>query len=194
TAMDIRSKIALADDYIVKPFLFANLLYRIMMMLRLSVPARAVLVDQALRLPCYEPSHPFSGQPSFHHIAEKLPAYTACQGWAALEINLVNYHDLARTYGWPLVYTFISRISQAINRIVGPDLLVGHTGFDSAIVIVGPTVQIIQVERLLAPYFANFSQYCLGLSQLLTVQISLRHADDRAGLALSLPALRAALH
>lgn len=198
TAMDQRANLrraslVQADDYIVKPFPFDDLLYRMTAMIDWEGPDHNQLVERAINLPCYDHCHPATGLPCLHHIAAELPARSARPGWAALELSFANYRALFDAYGRPLVDGLAVNIGEAIRRIAGHDLLVGHTSFDLGVAIVGPVAKIAAAEALLINLLADLARPSAIHTPAQAVQISLRRADDRAGLRLSLPELRAAL-
>ncbi|NNJ10004.1 response regulator [Chloroflexales bacterium ZM16-3] len=196
TAMDQRGSarqpgLLPTDDYIVKPFPFDDLLYRITTMIDMDGYAHDDLVERALDLPCYDPHHPITGLPSLHQVASALPTRSARPGWAALEVSFANHAELIGAYGRAMVDGLAGQVGATLRRIAGPDLLVGHTGFDLGLLILGPADRLASAEPLLIERLARLSHARLSLTP--AIQLSLRHADDRAGLCLSLPELRAAL-
>jgi CheY-like chemotaxis protein len=198
TAMDRRddahySGLAPADDYIVKPFPFEDLLYRITTMLDLSTPAHDALVMRAIDLPCYGPHHPITGLLCLHEVASVLPARTARAGWAALEIAFANHAELAGAYGRAMVDGLAGQLGAAIRRIAGADLLVGHTGFDLGVVILGHADRLAAIEPLLAGHLVGLVRSRAARPGAPDVRLALRRADGLSGLCLSLPELRAAL-
>jgi hypothetical protein len=198
TAMDLVSELrpsALtpADDYIVKPFPFEDLIYRIVAMIGLDRSARSELVERALDLPCYARHHPITGALCLHELAVELPIRSARPGWAALEVSLANTSELIRAYGRPAVEGIASQLSEGIRRIAGPKLLVGHTSLDLAMTILGPASMINLVEQRLHEHSASLARPRASQPNALAPQIALRRADDSAGLCLSLLELRDAM-
>ncbi|NTV62541.1 MAG: response regulator [Oscillochloris sp.] len=199
TAMDRRGEIqweslAQANDYIVKPFPFDDLLYRITAMIDWQGLDHDSMVERAIALPCYNQLHPATGLPCLHHMAAELPLWSDQPGWLAFEISFTNHRLLLDTYGHPVVNGLASSIRVAISRSLHPDLLVGHTSFDLSIAVIGPAAQVAEAEALLIERFANLSHFQSIRPAAPAVHIWLRHADDRAGLRLGLRELRAALH
>jgi len=197
TAMDQRDDaqypgLAPTDDYIVKPFPFEDLLYRIVTMIDLGRADHDELVRRALDLPCYSPSHPVTGLPSLHRVASALPTHSVRAGWAALDVSFANYGELVGAYGRTLVDGLACQVAVAIRRAVdGDDLMVGHTGLDLAMLIFGPAGRLASLEPLLARRFDALSRAARPGAP--AARLALRRADDRAGHCLSLPELRAAL-
>lgn len=199
TAMDRRGEIqweslAQANDYIVKPFPFDDLLYRITAMIDWQGLDHDGMVERAINLPCYNQLHPATGLPCLHHLAAELPLWSDRPGWAAIEISFANHRSLLDIYGHPVVNGLASSIRVALSRSMNPDLLMGHTSFDLSIAIIGPAVQVAAAEALLVERFTDITHLHAIRPAAPAVQICLRRTDDRAGLRLSLPELRAALH
>ncbi|MBX0327070.1 response regulator [Oscillochloris sp. ZM17-4] len=198
TAMNLRGDsrhagLAPTDDYIVKPFPFEDLLYRITTMIDLDGPARSELVERAIGLPCYDPHHPATGLPCMHKVASALPARSARPGWAAIELSFANHAALVGAYGRAMVDGLAGQMGAAIRRVAGPNLLVGHTGFDLSVLILGRADAAAAAELLLAERIAGLFHIRAASPSAPAVRLALRRADDRAGLCLSLPELRAAL-
>jgi CheY-like chemotaxis protein len=182
-----------SDDYIVKPFPFEDLLYRITTMIDWVGSARDDLVGRAVGLPCYDHHHPATGLPCLHQVAAGLPARSAHPGWAAIEVSFANHRELIGAYGRPMVDGFAGRLGGAVRRAVGPGLLAGHTGFDLGVIILGPVAQVAAAEALLLERLASLTRPRTIFADAPVVQLALHRANDRAGFGLSLPALRAAL-
>lgn len=198
TAMDQRGEWrqagrAPADDYIVKPFLFEDLLYRISTLLAWPDEARDELSRRAAGLPCYDYYHPATGLPCLHSLAAALPAHTARRGWAAAEIAFANHRALIEAYGRPLVDGFAGQLGSAIRKAAGAELLVGHSGFDLRVAIVGPAGQVSLALSRLAARLDSLTRPRTILGDAPAPRLAMRHADDSAGYGLGLPALLAAL-
>jgi len=198
TAMDQRSNLywsgrVPADDYIVKPFPFADLLYRMTAMIAWAGPDHDELVERAINLPCYDRCHPATGLPCLHQLAAEVPIWSARPGWAAVELSLANHRALLDTYGHPLVDALAVGMGNAIYRVAGSGLLVGHTSFDLSVAIIGPSAQVAAAEMQLIIGLANLAYPRTDHVPAPRIQIGRRHASDQTGLHLSLPALRAAL-
>jgi hypothetical protein len=177
------------DDYLVKPFLAETLIDRVASLLPLDRGGHDRLVVRALRQPCHERTHLVTGLPCLHAIDRALSAATAEPGWAALGVSLAGYSHLARAMGRDRAEGLLARLGGLVARAAGEGALMGHTGFEGQIVVVGP-----------APIVAVAAARLVGASLARRIaprepdpQIILRRADDRVGLGLGLVALRAAL-
>jgi CheY-like chemotaxis protein len=181
------------DDYLVKPFLTEALIYRIAALLPLDAAAHDRLVALAEQLPCYEHAHPVTGLPCLHTLARGLPAATAEPGWAALGVSLAHFGGLVRSVGRAGAEGLLARLGSLAGR-AGAGLLVGHTGFDGQIGLIGPAEALEAAASAIAEAFAGLrrraAQVHPGLAPL---RLVLRHTGDGAGHSLSLAALRAAL-
>jgi CheY-like chemotaxis protein len=182
-----------ADDYIVKPFPFEDLLYRIVAMIDLGDHAHDELVARAVGLPCYARHHPITGLPCLHEMATELPIRSARPGWAALEVSLANIGELMRAYSRPALEGIAGRLGASTRRLAGPGLFVGHTGFDLALTIIGPADLVEQAEWRVHEHAASLARLRASQPDGPSPQITLRHADESDGLRLSLLALRRAL-
>lgn len=178
------------DDYLVKPFLAETLIDRVVGLLPLGRAAHDRLVVRALRQPCHEHTHPVTGLPCLHALDAALGIATATPGWAALGVRLSGQAHLARALGPDRAQDLLARLGGMVARAAGPGALVGHTGFDGQIAIVGP-----------APVVAAAATRLAGASLARRIgphepdpRLLLRRADDSVGLGLGLVALRAALH
>lgn len=198
TAMDLwgeaqRGRLSPIDDYLVKPFPFEVLLYRMIAMLSLDGAAHGRLVERALDLPCYDQHHPITGLPCLHELAAALPERTARPGWSAIDVSLADERELLLAYGRPVVASMASRLAGIARRVAGRDMLVGHSGFDTAITLLGPAPQVELAEQQLHERFATLSRVWGAGAQAPAPRLSLRRADERAGLGISLLDLYAAL-
>lgn len=181
------------DDYLVKPFLDEALVYRAAALLPLEGDGHDRLVARARALPCREHYHPVTGLPCFHSVDRGLRAATSSPGWAALGVSLASFTALVRSLGRGSAEGQLARLGGAVAS-AGAGLLFGHTGLDTQIVIVGPAERVaVAAERLassLAPLPGRAGQ---AWPTLQPPRLTVRHADDRAGLELDILALRAAL-
>jgi CheY-like chemotaxis protein len=182
-----------ANDYIVKPFPFEDLLYRIVAMIDLGDLAHGELVARAVGLPCYAPRHPITGLPCLHEMATELPIRSARPGWAALEVSLANTGELMRAYGRSGLEGIAGRLGANTRRLAGPGLFVGHTGFDLALTIIGPADLVEQAEWRIHEHAVGLARPRVSQPDAPAPQVALRHADESDGLHLSLLALRRAL-
>jgi CheY-like chemotaxis protein len=195
TAMDPwsepqRARISPISDYLVKPFPFEVLLYRIIGMLNLDGADHSQLVERAIGLPCYDQHHPTTGLPCMHGFAAALAARGAQTGWAAIEVSLADQHELLRSNGRPVVDAMAGRLAGIIRRLAGPEILVGHSAFDTAITVIGPSALVGTVERQIHERFAALAGIWAGGA---APTLALRRADGAAGLTINLLDLRAAM-
>lgn len=181
------------DDTLLKPFTFGMLLYRLTALLPLTSAAHTRLAANALVRPCLEDTHPITGLPSLHVLAEVLPAATAQPGWAALSLSLADMRRQARLRGRVGAEALLMRMAGALRSLDG-ELLVGHTGLDAQIAIVGPVAAVdraaVHVRRGLD------GAYALAARLAPTAPMPffrLRRADARSGYGLTLLDLRRAL-
>lgn len=199
TAMDTwslpqRLPVSPVDDYIVKPFPFEALVYRIATLLPLSPAAHNELARRALGLACFDYFHPVTGLPCLHMLARALPTYTASAGWAAASISLAHYAALSRAYGRQVSDGLLARLAGIVRRAAEEsELLIGHLGFEPQVSLVGPADPVKQALATIAERFARIrTPLPLGL-EAPTLRLDTRYADDSAGTNLGLLALRAAL-
>lgn len=182
------------DDYLVKPFLSEALLYRAVALLPLGPAAHDALSARALRLFCYEQAHPVTGLPCLHAFARDLPAATAAPGWAAVGVTLAPYAALVRAAGRAEAEALLARLGAIVARAARGGLLVGHPGLDAQVAVVGPAPRVAAAAEVVEAAFAAVSRRAgAAAPHLPAPRLLLRRADDAAGLALGLPALRAAL-
>ncbi len=194
SAMDLHApEYGLLDDTLVKPFSFGMLLYRLTALLPLTTAAHTRLAAYALAHPSIEATHPVTGLPGLHALAAALPAATAQPGWSALSLSLADFRRQARLRGRAGAEALLVRMADAL-RGMEDDLLIGHTGLDAQIVIVGPTPAVARAQ---ARAHADFSGvYALATRIAPNAPLPLfriRHADARHGLNLNLLDLRRAL-
>jgi CheY-like chemotaxis protein len=181
------------DDYLLKPFAFEALLYRIVALLPLDAAGHDRLVERARRLPCFEHFHPVTGLPCLHTLAAALPGLTAAPGWAAISVTLAGFPGLVRRLGRGGAEGLLARLG-GIARAAGAGLMVAHPGFDPQIALVGPADRLARAAAAVVERFMAVRRREAQLHpQQPPPRLYLRYADDGAGLALQLPALRAAL-
>jgi CheY-like chemotaxis protein len=182
------------DDYLVKPFLTEALIYRVAALLPLDPGAHDRLAARAQRLPCYEQAHPLTGLPCLHCLADALPAATAEPGWAAIGVRLTPLVALVRAMGRAEAEGLFARLGAIVARTAGRALLLGHTGFDGQIALVGPAERVAAAGEAIAasfePLLRRARQAAPGPP---APRLVLRRAGDDAGLRLGLAELRAAL-
>ncbi len=182
------------DDYFLKPFTFEALLYRVVALLPLGAAAHDRLAERARHVPCYEHCHPVTGLPCLHTLADALPTLTARPGWAAVSLTLAGFPALVRRHGRPAAEGFLARLGGLVRAASGPQVLAAHPGFDPQIALVGPAEAVAATIETVTVRFEGVRQWSSrSAPQLPLPRIHLRHADDQAGLAIGLPALRAAL-
>lgn len=182
------------DDYLLKPFTFEALLYRIVALLPLDAAGHDRLVERARRLPCLEHFHPVTGLPCLHTTARLLPAVTAAPGWAAVSVTLARFPLLVRQLGRPAAEGLLARLGGIAGGLAAPSLLVAHPGFDPQIAVVGPAATVdAAAAELLERFEAVRRHSARAHPQLPPPRLHLRRANDSAGVALELPALRKAL-
>jgi CheY-like chemotaxis protein len=181
------------DDYLLKPFAFEALLYRIVALLPLDAAGHDRLVERARRLPCFEHFHPVTGLPCLHTLAAALPGLTAAPGWAAISVTLAGFPGLVRRLGRGGAEGLLARLG-GIARAAAAGLMVAHPGFDPQIALVGPGDQLAQAAATIVERFRAVRRREAWLHPHLPApRLHLRYADERAGRGLELPALRAAL-
>ncbi len=181
------------DDYLLKPFTFESLLYRVVALLPLDPAGHDRLVERARQLPCFEHFHPVTGLPCLHTLAAALPRLTARPGWAAVSVTLAGFPSLVRRLGRGGAEGLLARLG-GIASVAGRGLVVAHPGFDPQIALVGPAGRLAQAAAAIVERFMAVRRREAQLHpHAPPPRLHLRYADDRAGLALQLPALRAAL-
>jgi CheY-like chemotaxis protein len=189
-----RGALSPLDDYFLKPFAFEALLYRVVSLLPLNPAGHDRLVERARRLPCFEHFHPVTGLPCLHTLDGRLPALTAAPGWAALSVELAGFPALVRARGRPAAEALLARLGGVMRAAAAPDVFVAHVGFDPRMAAVGPAAAVAEFARRAAERFeAVRRRAAQDAPHLPAPRLHLRHADDDAGLAINLPALRAAL-
>ena len=182
------------DDYLVKPFLSEALVYRVAALLPLDRAAHDRLAELALRLPCYDEAHPVTGLPCMHVLARGLGAATAAPGWAALGVSLAGFPGMVRALGRPQAEGLLARLGAIVGRAAGRELLVGHTGLDGELGVVGPAARVAIVGEAVTGAFAAVRRRAEQVAPYLPPpRLLLRRAGDGAGLGLGLNALRAGL-
>lgn len=131
-----------ADDYIIKPFLFEGLLYRLMTLLTLARDAKARLVTLTLGRPDFEHVHPITGIPGPQALAHALPRLTSGKSWAALTFNLGGFDLLLRTYDRATADDLLLRLTillrMVLSRRAGDTIFMAHPCYSWHITLVGP--------------------------------------------------------
>lgn len=189
-----RAALSPLDDYLLKPFAFEALLYRVVALLPLSPADHDRLVERARRLPCLEHFHPVTGLPCLHTLDGRLPELTGAPGWAALSVELAGFPALVRGRGRFGAEGLLARLGGVVRAAAGPELFAAHVGFDPRIAVVGPAAAVAAAEaRIVAGFEAVRGRAAESAPQLPQPRLHLRRADSGAGVALRLPALRAAL-
>lgn len=182
------------DDYLVKPFLSEALIYRVAALLPLDAAAHDRLVERARRLPCYAHYHPVTGLPCLHALDHGLHEATAAPGWAAVGIGLARFPALVRAIGRARAEGLLARLGGVVARAASGELLVAHAGLDPQVAVVGPAPRVAAVAEAVVVAFAALCRRLEpGAPGYPAPRLALRRADDSAGLAIGLPALRAAL-
>lgn len=162
TAMDEwlerrRGRAVGADDYIVKPFLFEGLLYRLAMLLALARDAQERLVTLTLRMPNFEHYHPVTGMPGPQALARALPRLTSGSAWAALTFEISGFDLLLRAYGRLAADDLLLRLASILRAALAwqsDDLLLAHPGYDWRLTVVGPARLLDGLGSQVAARFA----------------------------------------
>jgi len=182
------------DDYFLKPFTFEALLYRVAALLPLGAAAHDQLVARAQRFSCYEHFHPVTGLPCLHTLANALPALTGQPGWVATSVSIGGLAALTRRCGRPVAEGVLARLGALVRSVTGPEVFAAHPGFEPQVALVGPREAVAVATTSLAARFESLQQWTARCTPSLpTPRLRFFHTDDRAGLAIDLLALRAAL-
>lgn len=181
------------DDTLVKPFSFGLLLHRLTTMLPLTTAAHTRLVAYALTQPTIEDAHPITGLPGMHAVAAALPTITAEPGWAALSLTLADFRRQVRLRGRAGAEALLARMAGAL-RDVRTDLLIGHTGMDAQIVIIGPAPAVARATAHIHSGINGARALATRLAPNAPLPFfRIRHADTRHGSRLNVLELRRAL-
>lgn len=182
------------EDYLVKPFAFETLLYRIVALLPLDPAAHDRLVERARRLPCFEHFHPVTGLPCLHTLDGRLPGLTAEPGWAALSVELSGFPAQVRARGRRGAEGLLARLGGIVRAAASDELFAAHAGFDPRVALVGPAPAVAAAEaQIVAGFEAVRRRAAEDAPRLPLPRLHVRRAGSAAGLAIRLPDLRAAL-
>ncbi len=146
-----------ADDYIIKPFLFEGLLYRLVMLLALARDAQERLVTLTMALPDFEHHHPVTGLPGPQALSRLLPQLTAGDDWAALTFEINGFDLLLRSFGRTvaddLLLRMVIMLRAALAAPASNAVAMAHPGYDWRITLIGPAAQLESVEAVVFTRF-----------------------------------------
>lgn len=181
------------DDTLVKPFSFGLLLHRLTMLLPLTAAAHTRLVAYALAQPLIEAAHPITGLPGLHALAAALPHLTAQPDWAAVSFHLVDLRRQMRLRGRVGAEAVLVRLADLLPQ-VDADLVVGHSGLDAQVVVVGPAAAVLRAAAQAQAGLHGVYALATRLNPRAPLPlIRMRRADARHGVGLNLLQLRRAL-
>jgi CheY-like chemotaxis protein len=135
--------VAGVDDYIVKPFLFESLLYRMVLLLMLPRDEQEQLVSLTLGIPGFEHYHPVTEIAGPQALARALPCITSRTDWAALTFTIAGFDVLTRAYGRSVANDLLMRLASLVRIAVGGrdgEVVIAHPGYDWRITVVGPAL------------------------------------------------------
>lgn len=146
---------SVADDFMVKPFSFEGLLYRIITLLNLRRGARVQLAQQAIGLPDGDAAHPVTGLPGPRLLHQLLPSLTADENWAIAGLRIERFANLVRLHGRPLADSLLIRLASIVQSEVGhAEVTVAHTGLDASLVLAGQAALVANLPERITERFA----------------------------------------
>ncbi|MCU0492148.1 MAG: response regulator [Chloroflexaceae bacterium] len=172
-------------DYMVKPFGFEQLLYRVVTQLGLSRESQEQMVAFSASLPGAPYRHPVTGIAGPQVLANALEHLTASPCWAAYTFSLANFHMVLAGLGRTAADEVLLRLSLAIRAALGPaarDVALIHPSFDARIAVVGPAPLLHGLHQRVAARFLRDAERLTAsaLGQPLP-QLTMRFVDATAG-------------
>lgn len=150
-----RRRGAMADDYMVKPFSFEGLIYRITTLLSLRRAARVQIARRVIMLPDDEVAHPVTGLLGPQALHRLLPALTARPGWAIAGLRIERFAGLVRAHGRPLADSLLLRLASIVQAEAGhSELVIAHTGLDASLILAGPSSMLGELPERIVERFA----------------------------------------
>lgn len=131
-----------ADDHIVKPFLFEQLLYHVSTLIRLPRGTQEHLTRSTLTLSGADFKHPITGIPGPSILESALPRLTD-DTWTAISFTISGFDMLIRSYGRTTANDLLLKLAMTLNsalaQLKNADIVLAHTGYDTRLVLIGPT-------------------------------------------------------
>jgi DNA-binding response OmpR family regulator len=193
TAMDElleRQRGSSADDYMVKPFGFEGLIYRITTLLNLRRPARVRVARHSLALADETATHPVTGLPGPHMLHRLLPTLTATANWAIAALRIEQFASLVRSYGRAIADSLLLRLASIVrSEAEQTELFVAHSSLDASLVLAGPTLLLDALPERIAERFANEAARRLRLQDRPPPALRLNRIDASSGTIAGLPEL-----
>jgi CheY-like chemotaxis protein len=152
------------DDTLPKPFTIAELLYRITTLLGLSSAEHTRLAMYALNQTMFAVHHPAMGLPSVHSVAATLPLVMSRPDWTAASVNISDFAHQVRLRGRASADALLARFAYELRRITPATCVLGHSGFDSHLVLVGPSADVAYTLRRFAERWASVSALAVRLA------------------------------
>lgn len=174
-----------ADDYIVKPFLFESLLYRVVTLLGLNREAQERMVALTLGVHGIEYHHPVTGMPGPHALARALPDLSADPSWAMLTFGINGFERVIRARGRMAADDLLLRLTLIIRAALGgeaADVTMAHPGYDTRISVLGPAATLENLATRVHERFTKELQrrFGEGTSTLLP-QLRIHRLDAASG-------------
>ncbi|MCG8349518.1 MAG: response regulator [Chloroflexales bacterium] len=140
------------DDYIVKPFLFENLFYRMALLLMLPRDAQEQLMSLTLSIPGFEHYHPVTEIAGPQTLARALLRITSHADWAALTFTIAGFDTLTRAYGRSVANDLLMRLASLVRIAVGGidgEVVIAHPGYDWRITVAGPALRLDGLDTMI---------------------------------------------
>jgi CheY-like chemotaxis protein len=181
---------AVADDYMLKPFGFEGLLYRITTLLNLRRPARVQVARRSMALADATATHPVTGLPGPHMLQRMLPSLIAVADWAIAGLRIERFAALVRAVGRPLADSLLLRLASIVQSEAGRmGLTIAHSSLDASLMVAGSAALLNGLPERIAERFAIEATRRLRLSDAPAPTLSLQHIDSSMGTINGLPEL-----
>lgn len=148
-----------ADDYIVKPFLFEGLIYRLVTLLVLARDARERLVTLTLGIRDFEHCHPVTGIPGPQSLARALPRLTRGTAWAALTFQIIGFEPLLRVYDRTVADDLLLKLAillrRCLSRAGNREVFMAHPCYGWHITVIGTPATLDGLYREVRGHFAT---------------------------------------
>lgn len=147
-----------ADDYIVKPFLFEGLLYRLVTLLSIAHGPKERMVSLNVRIPDFAHHHPLTSLAGPQALSRMLPRLTQGFAWAVLTFTIDGFDLLLRTYDRHCADTLLLRLARQLEKAVQQrskqGVFIAHPSYGWHLTLVGPAQVLNGLYQEMQTYFA----------------------------------------
>ncbi len=147
-----------ADDYIVKPFLFEGLLYRLVTLLSIVHGAKERMVSLKMGSPDFAHNHPLTTLAGPQALSRMLLRLTHDGTSGVLTFHIDGFDRLLHTYDRQFADALLLRLAIQVQKVVKQrthhDVFIAHPSYGWHLTLVGPTQALSGLYREMETYFA----------------------------------------